>query len=259
MGIYEGTGFYNWIKNALHKKLRESALQGEELTFGDLHRNDVPKDAPPVYRYKLQVIVSDTTEKRMVVLPRDAHLLGIENPDGLSVARAVRMSMSIPVYFEPVRHQESKTGRTHLIVDGGMLSNFPVWLFDVAENQVQQKPKRPTFGLKLIEPDPRKPILEPGSTSDVPEPESSDHPERIAAIDYLWSLVTTMMEAHDRMYIEEKKFKTTIGIDTKGVGTTEFSLSDERKDKLYESGREAANAFLDTIESEASPAETPPA
>jgi NTE family protein len=260
-GIYEGTEFYEWIKKKLHQKLQNEDLQGEELTFGDLRRtnNDLPNDAPPVYRYKLQVIVSDTTEKNMVVLPRDAHLLGIENPDDLSVARAVRMSMSIPVYFEPVRHRHPKTGREHLIVDGGMLSNFPVWLFGVAENQVERKPKRPTFGLKLIEPNPREPIVKPGSVSDAPGLESSRHPERITTIDYFWSLVTTMMEAHDRMYIEEKKFKTTIGIDTKGVGTTEFSLSNERKDELYKSGREAANAFLDKFESENSRAETPPA
>jgi NTE family protein len=259
-GIYEGTEFYEWIKKKLHKKLQDKDLQGEELTFGDLRRNDVPEDAPPVYRYKLQVIVSDTTEKRMVVLPRDAkEHLGIENPDALSVARAIRMSMSIPVYFEPVRHQNPKTGREHLIVDGGMLSNFPVWLFGVAENHVEQKPKRPTFGLKLIEPDPRKPIVEPGFASDVPEVEAPEHPERIKTIGYLWSLVSTMMEAHDRLYVDDNKFETTIGIDTVGVRTTEFTLSDERKDELHESGRKGANEFLDKIESETSPAETPPA
>lgn len=247
-GIYEGTEFYEWIKKVLHKKLQKEDLLGEELTFGDLRRNDLPEDAPEVYRYKLQVIVSDTTEKNMVVLPRDAHLLGIENPDDLSVARAVRMSMSIPLYFEPVRHQNPKTGREHLIVDGGMLSNFPVWLFDVKENQVEREAQQPTFGLKLMEKHPREPFVKPGFASDVPGVKGTEHPERIKTIDYLWSLIVTMMEAHDRLYIEDKKFKTTIGIDTIGVGTTEFTLSDKRKDDLYESGREAAEEFLAKIE-----------
>jgi NTE family protein len=258
-GIYEGNEFYDWIKKALHKKLQEKDLLGEELTFGDLRRDDVPENAPPVYRHKLQVIVSDTTEQRMVVLPRDAHYLGIENPDELSVALAVRMSMSIPVYFEPVRHQHPKTGREHLIVDGGMLSNFPVWLFGVEENQVKQEAKRPTFGLKLIEKDPRKPLVEPGFDSDVPEVELSEHPERVTTLAYLWSLVSTMMAAHDRLYVEQEKFETTIGIDTLGVRTTEFSLSNERKDELYESGRKEAEEFLDKIESATSPTEVPPA
>jgi NTE family protein len=68
-----------------------------------------------------------------------------------------------------------------------------------------------------------------------------------------------MMEAHDRLYVDDNKFETTIGIDTVGVRTTEFTLSDERKDELHESGRKGANEFLDKIESETSPAETPPA
>ena len=55
------------------------------------------------------------------------------------------MSMSIPVFFEPVRFPNPGTREEHLIVDGGMLSNFPVWLFDA------EVPQWPTFGLKLTQ------------------------------------------------------------------------------------------------------------
>jgi NTE family protein len=67
-----------------------------------------------------------------------------------------------------------------------------------------------------------------------------------------------MMDAHDRFYIDHEHFKNTIDIDTLGVGTTEFSLSNDRKNDLYESGRKEAKKFLDKIESGASPAETLP-
>ncbi len=54
-----------------------------------------------------------------------------------------------------------------------------------------------------------------------------------------------MMAAHDRLYVEQHDFdRRTIGIDTLGVGTTEFDLSPERALALYESGRTAAKAFL---------------
>ncbi len=115
-------------------------------TFGDLVRRP---EAELRYRYKLQVIVSDLTEQRLLVLPKDAHKLGIEDPDELSVALAIRMSTSIPGFFEPVSFTNRKTGREHLIVDGGMLSNFPLWLFDAEE------PLWPTIGVKFIEEDPR--------------------------------------------------------------------------------------------------------
>jgi NTE family protein len=78
------------------------------------------------YRYKLQVIASDLTEQRLLVLPKDAHKLGIEDPDELSVATAVRMSTSIPMFSEPDSFTNQKGGHGHLIVDSGMLSNSPV-------------------------------------------------------------------------------------------------------------------------------------
>ncbi|MDP8926879.1 MAG: patatin-like phospholipase family protein [Actinomycetota bacterium] len=78
------------------------------------------------YRYKAQVIASDLTKWRLLVLPRDAPKLGIDDPNDLSVALAVGMSISIPILFESVKFANPKTGREHLIVDGGMLSNFPV-------------------------------------------------------------------------------------------------------------------------------------
>ena len=92
------------------------------------------------------------TSHELLVLPRDARKLGIE-PDELEVALAVRMSMSIPIFFEPVLHENPETGETHIIVDGGMLSNFPVWLFDCEDGE----PDWPTFGLLLVEPKPKVP------------------------------------------------------------------------------------------------------
>ena len=221
LGIYEGEAFMAWMRDLLEAK--------EIRTFGDLVRRE---DAEPKYRYKAQVIASDVTERRLLVLPRDAHRLGIGDPDDLNVALAVRMSMSIPVFFEPVKFANAQTGREHLIVDGGMLSNFPVWLFDAEE------PLWPTFGLKLVEKDPRAPI--PGGP---PQPEKSRSGVS-SVFAYLRGLVDTMMAAHDRLYIEESDFQRTIAIDTLGVRTTEFDLSKERAVELFESGRTAAEKFL---------------
>src|SRR5829696_5646147 len=194
-GLYEGKAFLEWMSGLLEKK--------GVRTFGDLVRRP---EAEPRYRYKLQVMVSDLTEQRLLVLPKDAHRLGIEDPDELSVALAVRMSMSIPVSFT-----NPKTGCEHLIVDGGMLSNFPLWLFDAEE------PLWPTIGVKFIEEDPRAPMAPLGSRGGV-----------FKVVDYARSLVETMMEAHDRFYLEESDFDRTIAIDALGVGTTEFDLPRER-------------------------------
>ena len=234
LGIYEGTRFRDWIAEKLEaKKVR---------TFGDLVRDRDEEDLR--YRYKLHVIVSDVTERALLVLPRDAHKLGLD-PDELSVADAIRMSMSIPIFFEPVRHQNPKTGQEHVLVDGGMLSNFPVWLFDSGKGV---PPDWPTFGLLLVEPKLREHL---GKRIDPPKRDRGVS----ALIDYLKSLAQTMMAAHDRLYLEQADFARTIPIPTLGVGTTEFDLSPERAEALYLSGVKAAEEFLATWEWDAYVAE----
>lgn len=225
LGLYEGNFFLQWIRERLEAK--------GVRTFADLVHPDYADD--PRFRYRLSVVASDVTKHELLVLPRDAVKLGIE-PDDLDVALAVRMSMSIPVFFEPVLFENPKTGETHVIVDGGMLSNFPVWLFDCDDGSV---PEWPTFGMLLVEPKPRVPV-----GARLPKPKMAGKGAG-AVLDYVKALAQTMMEAHDRMYVEQASYARTIPIPTLGVGTTEFDLSKERALALYDSGRWAAEKFLD--------------
>src|SRR5918992_228199 len=221
-GIYEG--------NALLELMRDLLSAKGKRRFGDLV---IPEFADqPRYRYKVQVIASDVTARSLLVLPQDAPKIGIEDPDDLEVALAVRMSMSIPVFFEPVLQQTSDG--EHVIVDGGMLSNFPVWLFDS-----EGIPEWPTFGLKLVDPEPRAPVVSAASV----EPKSGPVKKTLR---YLMGLVSTMTDAHDKLYLENSDFARTITISNLGVRTTEFDLSPERAEKLYTEGRRAAERFLET-------------
>jgi NTE family protein len=211
-GIYEGDFLLKWIKGLLKAKGIE--------TFGDLILENHKGEEQ--YQFKLQVIASDITRGRMLVLPQGINDYGIIAED-LSVALAVRMSMSIPFFFEPIKLRDVKTGDISYIVDGGLLSNFPVWLFDTREGI----PEWPTFGFKLAEP-------EEGQPNKIRGP-----------ISLLTSLFATMMEAHDARYIEDEHFIRTIAIPTLGVKTTEFDISPERSEALYQSGRQAAEKFFD--------------
>lgn len=222
-GIYEGTEFLEWMREKLVAKNVEK--------FADLVHPDFKGD--PKYGYKVQVIVSDLTEQRLLVLPKDAEVLGV-TADELDVAEAVRMSMSIPVFFEPVRWKEPKSGKEHVLVDGGMLSNFPVWLFDSND-----EPDWPTFGLRLVEPETRTTLA-----TELPDT-SPSHVGVRAVVNYLWSLVGTMMAAHDRLYIEQADYARTIPIPVSGVKATDFDLSPDKAEELYEAGRGAASRFFD--------------
>jgi NTE family protein len=221
-GIYEGRYLQDWMAGLLERKRITRFGQLAEERAGD-----------PGKHYLLRVIASDVTHRRMLVLPDDAGHLGID-PDELEIAYAVRMSMSIPIFFEPVVHKNRETGEEHLIVDGGMLSNFPVWLFDAKGRE----PRWPTFGMMLVEPDPKVPI---GHRLAGEEHGAG----RGTLLDYLKSLASTMMAAHDRLYLENATYARTIPIPTLGVGTTEFEIEPQRVTALYESGRTAASDFLD--------------
>jgi len=222
LGVYEGKFFQTWITERLADK--------DVVTFGDLLNPDADPDDPD-QRWRLRVIASDVTNRRLLVLPKDAPRLGVE-PDELNVGYAVRMSMSIPIFFEPVVHENG--GEKTVIVDGGMLSNFPVWLFD----RKGKRPRWPTFGLLLAEPEPREEI---GKRLD----NEQQIGERGSIVDYVKDMALTMLAAHDRLYLDNATYARTVPVPTLGVGTTEFDISEDRIQALRDSGEGAMKAFLD--------------
>ncbi len=224
-GLHSGQYFLNWIGKLLEDK--------GKTTFG--HFRDAGA-AGTNREYRLQVIASDLTDHSMLVLPRDAAKLGIA-PADLSVAEAVRMSMSIPIFFDPVIQKNPQDGRRHMIVDGGMLSNYPIWLFD-AEGK---EPRFPTFGMLLVAPNQEDPLLpNPVATA-------ARHDDGMPSpIGYVRAIAETMMQAHDRFYVEQANYVRTIPIPTCGVTTTQFDITSAQTKELFQSGQTAAKKFLDT-------------
>jgi NTE family protein len=230
-GLHPGKYFESWMRERLEQK--------GITKFGQLRVANSDGGTGEAAQYRLQVIASDITEQRMLVLPRDAQEhLGLD-PDELEIAAAVRMSMSIPIFFDPVVYHDPRNPHDQrLIVDGGLLSNFPVWLFDSPPGQV---PRWPTFGLLLVAPNQQAPLV----AGDAPERTDEG---KVSILGFLMAIGHTMMEAHDRLYVEQANYARTIPINTLGVQTTQFSIDDDPqlKRKLYDSGRDAAAEFLKT-------------
>ncbi len=141
LGIYKGMHKGEYFEKWLREKLVAKGIR----TFGDL--------LVPAYRdneqfkYRLRIIAADISRGRMLILPQDIVEYG-GKPDELDIATAVRMSMSIPLFYRPVRYDYLNNGspQSSYIVDGGILSNYPVWLFDTPD-----RPERPTFGFRLVD------------------------------------------------------------------------------------------------------------
>ena len=227
-GIFEGEYFEKWLEGLLIRKSR--------TTFGQIITEEYKKGkAGEKYKYKLQVIAADITDRRLLVLPGDLAGMGYD-PEKFSISRAVRMSMSIPFFFEPVKLQDMN-GRVHYIVDGGVLSNYPIWLLDDGK----KNPPWPTFGFKLTEPDKR--VLKAADRNPINNP-----------ISFLKSVIGTMMDAHDNYHISISTgdYDRTVGIPTaislngveKEVKTVDFDITQDESQALYENGVKAAAGFL---------------
>lgn len=211
LGIYKGDFFLGLMRDLL-------AAKGKR-TFRDLV---IPEYADDIrYRYSLRLVASDITRGRMLVLPQDITAYGMK-PDDLEVALAVRMSMSLPLFFWPVKLKNA-AGRPSFIVDGGVLSKFPVEIFDSAG-----EPEWPTFGFRLV----------------LPGPPKVERYKIKGPASMLSAMFGTMMAAHDARYIETHNFVRSITIDPLNVATTSFTLSAHQKEALYDSGRAAAKDFL---------------
>ncbi len=227
-GLYEGTYFEYWLDQLLRNK--------GKTTFGDIR---LPAPAQEKYTYKFQAIAVDLTDRRMLVLPGDLRDFGFD-PDPFPIAHAVRMSMSIPLFYEPVRLTD-RNGREHLIVDGGILSNFPVWLLDDGSDN----PPWPTFGFKLADPGDRDLI-------------QGDGPPLANLAQYLEAAIGTMIDAQDATHIPSGcgDFQRTILIPSvvtvdgrrKKIATTDFAITPAESAALFANGRDAAERFLATWE-----------
>jgi NTE family protein len=212
-GIYEGVYLRDW----LHGLLSELGV----TTFGDLRITDDPDSSlPPERAYRLVVLTSDVSRGRLVRLPWDYPRYGLD-PDEQVVADAVRASTSIPILYEPVILEGS------YLVDGGMLSNFPIDVFDRTDGK---PPRWPTFGLKL---------------SARPQNPVEERFEVQSTLGLLKAMIGTMMNFHDQMHIDDPAvLARTMFIDTLGVKGTDFDIDEATQTALYENGRTAATKFL---------------
>jgi NTE family protein len=238
-GAAPGSYFREWMGEQLAASPLAKELGKSELTFADVKRLDLPpkEDIPGISdekyeraKYRLHVIGSDITTGRMIILPDD--LPDYTDADGrpfdkdsFPLVEAVRMSMSYPFLFTPVvLHRE---GKPVYVVDGGLLSNFPIWLFD------SPNPKRPTWGFRL----------HPGSDVEEGLPYRKI-PRPLWAVPLLKAMFSAATEAWDRQQMAQVVSARTVSIPTHAISTTDFGLTKSEADSLYAWGVNAAHDFF---------------
>lgn len=224
-GVFEGDYLREWLGNLL---VDECGVE----TFGDLAVDDPHSALPPERRYRLVVTATDVTRGELRYLPWDYEGAYGLDPDRQLVVDAVRSSMSIPFFFEPTTVTGSDATSSTL-VDGGVLSNFPIDVFDRTDGR---PPRWPTFGVKLL------PALPLDAAKVLPIAALVRRgPVALAA-----NLAMTTVVGRDQAHLAKPWVKVrTMQVDTSGVNPVDFGLRETQASALFDNGRAAATRFLE--------------
>jgi NTE family protein len=227
-GLYRGDVIERWVADRLAEK--------DVHTFADLPLLPDQGADPRLYTddhaFRLVVTATDITRGRGLRLPWDYRAEFGLDPKEQSVARAVRMSLSIPLFFVPRTLTNTRNGKASKIVDGGVMTNFPVELFD---RQDGRRPRWPTLGVGVIPDLPGADnVLVPGLPTRLPGP-----------FGLLQATVTTAITGHDQTYLgQPRNAERLIRANTDSVGVVQFGIDEDDRDQLVRNGAEAATSFL---------------
>lgn len=236
-GWYKGDFFRNWIGQLIKTQTGNS-----ESTFADLESKNDNRAFKSLYLMGTNLSTGFS------------EVFSAEHTPWMCVADAVRISMSIPLFFAAKR-----SSRGDVYVDGGMLDNYPVKLFDRQKysgyyrkanyyrpiNFALKKQNRAispyvynkeTLGFRL---DTRTEI---SLFRDQAEP---PHHQIDHFFDYAWALVDTFLNYQQNIHLHSDDWARTIYIDTMEVKTTDFEIPDSRKKDLISSGQKGAQEYFE--------------
>ena len=242
-GWFGADAFVTWLR----RKLNQGEMNGKPRQFGDLTFQQF-FDQTGV---ELTLVASDTTDSRMLLLN---HRTAPDCP----VVWGARMSMSVPLLWQEVIWQkewgcyaawDGDQGQLvpqdiagHAIVDGGLLSNFPIALFVSRDPDIQAvmgpANTQNVIGMLIDE---TLPV--PNHTSSAVSSQAGFNYADFETYKRLHRLMNTALSAHDNMAISVFK-KHVVRLPAQGYGTTQFDMSDKDRDDLVAGGRSAMHDFL---------------
>lgn len=221
-GWYRGEKFSRWLEEIIARK-----VQNVDITFSELHKGGF-KD--------LYITATCLNKQKLLVFSHETY------PD-MKIKDAVRISMSIPLYFEAVFidsagaiiHKPGKRTDLDVVVDGGIIGNFPIHMFDTTASGTRI-PNPETIGIRIdsdtqIQYDSKSKELAPVKIGDFN--------------DYMEAFYVMVLENLNRNNLTDADWKRTISVSSANIGPRVKKLSAAQKESLLNSGRRSAVQFLD--------------
>ena len=210
-GWYKGKKIEKWLKKIIKEKTGD-----ENITFEELNRKG----------FKDLYITGTSLNKQKPVI------FSYETYPKMKVKDALRISISIPLYFEPVYIDSTGTifnrprqGQgLDMMVDGGLLENFPIHIFDNAQ------PDMHTLGFRI---------------DHVAQIENDKGNRTLAEMpienlnQYFGAFYTIIMENLNRRQLTTSDWQRTVSISDGDVLPKVRKLSKEEVSILIQNGRKA--------------------
>ena len=203
-GIHSGQRFEKWIKTQILYK-----TGNRETTFRQLYDET-----------GIELVLTGTCFDT-----KKTEYFSYKTKPNMPIWLACRISMSIPCYYYPVNVDLVR------YVDGGMLYNYPIWVFDnpysydFKHNNLDFLSDE-TLGFKLI--------------SKRKNDFIATLPSVLPILKTFYTLLSIMLNHIELSYIHQTYWDRTIGLDTSDIQTTDFDISEEKKNEIIE------NAYLTT-------------
>jgi NTE family protein len=248
-GWYKGDFFSGWIGDLIKDK-----LGNRKATFKDLKAKRKPD---------LHMIGTNLSTGY-------AEVFSAERQPDMPLADAVRISMSIPLFFAAKRYGP----RRDVYVDGGVMQNYPVKLFDRERYIDMRKEREAARATEYYNKENARFLLDKPRRSRYVYNRQTlgmrlDSSEEIALFrynepvkgkkiatftDYARKLLSAVLQVQENQHLHSDDWQRTVYINTLDVGATDFSLSDEKKEALLQSGIDCAEDYFKWFED---PAEKP--
>lgn len=234
-GIYKGDRFERWLKQLVKNK-----TGNEDLSFAGLHQLRLSGDG-----YKDLYVTGTNISKQQL------EIFSYEHSPDMPVALAVRISGGIPFYFQPIalddRLQKIEKGDTtsfiNYYVDGGMLCNYPISMFDSCGNAhnpllcYSAKLNPATLGIKLERPE----QIDSLHNNSIAIPPYDPH----NFSEYVGAFSNLLMETLARKYPNlENEIGRTIYVSYGNINSKVRRMKTEEKRLLYNNGVKAALEFF---------------
>ena len=237
-GWYKGDRFHDWIKD-----LVEDKTGNPNSTFAEIYNMKKEKEFKEIYFVGANISTGF------------AEVYSYEDTPSMEVTKAVRISMSVPLFFAALRKKDED-----VCVDGGLINNYPVKLFD-REKYVQADRRIPPYYKKyneeLKDTNHEKNIwvynketlgFRLDSEKEIAvfrNHKEPDHKDIEGFIDYAFCLISTVFNIQSSMHLHSDDWKRSIYINTLGVSTFDFDISKENKQKLIESGKKCTENYFE--------------